>query len=373
MAWTVDQATIGTPATGAGDATTLTLTTNVAVAAGSWIFLSISNWHPFVELLSVADNGPGLTWTVVLRNNNGNTKTALAKAHAPSGMASGTVITATYGAAGTPTATGYRGIAGAAFAGGGAGSVTDGTHANNGSTAAHSVSPSAGAAGALIVQSAHLNGDSVSSTPDANTTELADWNLPAGPQTYLLQYRIAPSSGATTAGGTWAVALGWTAVGGAFSETGAPPTTITLTPATETDSARPLSLQNNKTLGVATETDAAVALSRQLPTSVTLTPGAEQDTAVPLSVQRRVTLGVAAETDAAQALAHFRARTLTPAVETDVAPSLPVVRNVTLGLTTETDAALALSYGAAATPTVYPPMVLVRGKPRISIGGGLYV
>jgi hypothetical protein len=80
--------------------TSLTLTTGAAVASGATILLAIQAGD--VTLSTVADDGPGLTWTQVNTVVNGvGVRIWLYRAYAASGMASGTVITATFATAST--------------------------------------------------------------------------------------------------------------------------------------------------------------------------------------------------------------------------------------------------------------------------------
>ena len=97
MAITVDKLSLGTVImTGGNDggAGLKNFVTNQTVAAGAFI---VMGWGCFGGeiLLSVA--GGGLTWSIDSHTNGSNSKeSAIVSAQAPSGLASGTTITATF-------------------------------------------------------------------------------------------------------------------------------------------------------------------------------------------------------------------------------------------------------------------------------------
>lgn len=143
-------------------------------------------------------------------------------------------------------------------------------------------------------------------------------------------------------------------------------TTVTLTPATETDAAQALSLQKFATVTPAVETDAAQALLFGKNASVT--PATETDGAQGLSFYRAATITPATEVDGAQGLVFAKNATLTPAVETNGAQALGYFKFVTLVPATEVDAAQALGLTFATFYTLTPatetdtavPLALVR-------------
>jgi hypothetical protein len=212
MAWAAAHASIAAAAGSAATSTTIALTTNVTIASGNWIEVGVFSFGSST-VTGVADTGPGLTWTNVAQFANGSTRAAKFRAYAAAGMASGTVITATYSAT-----TQYRGMGGTSFAGGASNSAIEATTNASGSTAAWSASPTAARAGDLVTVVGNLNNVSGSDTPDGNSTEGFDFNVAATPATYTLVHRNAPSGAATTAGGTWSGANDWIAAAGAFSE-----------------------------------------------------------------------------------------------------------------------------------------------------------
>lgn len=203
MAWAVDQASIGTNSS-TGSATTIVLTTSAAVASGAWIFLVVGHFNASVTLSSVS--GGSLTWTIVQVANNAGVRAALVKAQAPSGLASGTAITATY--SGT---TNERKIGGASFTGG-AGTTSNNTTAT-GSTTGWSVNPTTGAA-ELAVAAASIDANNTS-TQDANSTELLDFAAGTVSRSFLY-YRI----GGAPVGGTFSAGAAWAVAGGSFANSG---------------------------------------------------------------------------------------------------------------------------------------------------------
>lgn len=159
-----------------------------------------------------------------------------------------------------------------------------------------------------------------------------------------------PSSGSTT--------VGWTstsddvaAIGVAIAEA---PTVVTLTSATETDTAQALSFTKpiRKTLTVGAEADAAQIISFTQSgggTPYDITPAVESDVAQPFSFTKTIykTLTAAVETSTAQPLSvtHIHYRTLSPVTETDLAQVLTFTKTIykTLGVATEIDLATALT------------------------------
>jgi hypothetical protein len=129
-------------------------------------------------------------------------------------------------------------------------------------------------------------------------------------------------------------------------------TSVTLTPATETDAAQALSLQKFATVTPATETDAGQALLFGKNASVA--PATETDSAQGLSFYRAATITPATETDGAQALAFAKNTTLTPAVEVDGAQPLSYYKSVAITAATEVDQAQALGLTFATFYTITP-------------------
>ena len=128
------------------------------------------------------------------------------------------------------------------------------------------------------------------------------------------------------------------------------PTTVTITPATEGDTAPTLGRQKARTATASTETDAAVTVGRRK--SRTLAVVTETDTVVTLARAKRRTVATATETDTAAVLGRVSARTVTPAVETDVAVGLGRRKSWTITPAAELDTAVVVTFPSDA-PTSY--------------------
>lgn len=174
-----------------------TLTTSAAAAAGSKIILAMG-WYSGT-LSSVS--GGGLTWTILKSVANGNNTSAVIVADAPSGLASGTTITASL--TGTPQATQ---MAAASFTGLATGTGTDGTASATDATAAWSsgslASPTTNANDLLIGVSKQGTGSDNTDTPGTGYTELYDFGDGTG-DTTTLEYQIVSATGTYAATGTW--------------------------------------------------------------------------------------------------------------------------------------------------------------------------
>lgn len=176
------------------------------------------------------------------------------------------------------------------------------------------------------------------------------WNNTAGHPAYLFELRSRTSipdlagNGATlnvvngTAEDTGDSVPGWTDDG-----IGATGTTVTLTPATETDAAVALVKAKTVALVLATEVDVAVAGTAQKRPVLAVALGS--DSAVPLSFLKRAVLLSATETGQAQPITAAKTATLAPASETDIAVALNVSQgsSVTLTLAGETGQAVAVT------------------------------
>lgn len=97
------------------------------------------------------------------------------------------------------------------------------------------------------------------------------------------------------------------------------------------------------TLGQATETDTAQALSSSKVTTLGGTTGT--DNAQALSVSKSVTAGTATSSDAAQTLTSSKNTTVSVVSGTDAAQALQVSKSVTIGTVTDTSTAQALTTG----------------------------
>lgn len=119
-----------------------------------------------------------------------------------------------------------------------------------------------------------------------------------------------------------------------------------ITQASESDSASTLNIDKSRSIAAATETDTAKTLSVTHIHFRTLTPATEAGSSQALIVHKKVSLGASSETDTAQSLSvtHIHYRTLSVATETDTGGSLVVQKVIKLSGATEVDTALDLSY-----------------------------
>lgn len=115
---------------------------------------------------------------------------------------------------------------------------------------------------------------------------------------------------------------------------------ITIGQASESDSAQALTRQQRASIGQPTETDAAQALT--VVRTLAIGQAAETDSAQALASRQARTVGQPAEADAAQPLAAQQARGVAQALETDSAQALTISTAKVLGQAAETDAAQAL-------------------------------
>lgn len=188
----------------AATATTITLTTANTVASGGFIVLLVGNFITGTPVVSSVSGG-GLTWAVDKTVKNSQLGIGLASAQAPAGLASGTVLTATYSATTTS-----RGISGVSFTGIATSTPVDATA---------SATPATGTAwngGGVVTTNANdvvvgaAMGDAgagTTSTPGAGWTEVpttaGDFNSGASGDSWTLVYQIVAATGTYTPSGTW--------------------------------------------------------------------------------------------------------------------------------------------------------------------------
>ena len=180
--------------------TTVARATVAAAAAGALIFCLVGWDDTTVTLASVA--GGGLTWTVHVQALAGaNRHVAIASAHAPSGLASATTITATFSA----TAAGARTMAMFSMTGLVTGTTPVGTASSTTGTTTWSGGTIAGVgSGDAVVGFGKTILDAGTATPDTGYTEVHDFS--ASVRTHESVYRITAAAGSFTPGGTWSVA-----------------------------------------------------------------------------------------------------------------------------------------------------------------------
>lgn len=201
MAWSTPTSIGSSTADTGGDAS-IALTTSGAAPSGAKVFVLIAYFQSGVTCSGISDNGPGLTWTIDHQSNTAlGTGVVIASADAPSGLASGTVITANFSA--TINFQSY--IAAMSATGGKTGNFAYGAvHQEQSSTASWSSTGITVASGDLLIGISHWE-DSVvaTSTPSGGNTEVHDINAGGG-SAMTTVYQV--GTGASIAAqGTWSV------------------------------------------------------------------------------------------------------------------------------------------------------------------------
>lgn len=227
MAFSVDQASLGTGESGQ-NVTSFTITTTGAVAAGGLIIVGGGNFNSSSGTNNITVSGGSLTWTTAVQNSTAlSADTAfLAWALAPSGLASSTVLTIQDSVA--------NGLAAAcvgimSFLGAVSSSPTDGTSTKN-ATAGNPWSGNAIAttgSSDLVVGVGWGDGNtsSVTDTPTSPWTAgplKSDSGTNGGVAAIVYQMNVA--SGNYSPGGTWAgtvVPTSTATVGAGFKAAGA--------------------------------------------------------------------------------------------------------------------------------------------------------
>jgi hypothetical protein len=185
-------------------ATTMTLTTSGAAVPGARVFVLVSWSHSTRTLTSVS--GGGLTWTVDRQQKaaGNDARVAIASAAAPSGLASGTTLTATFSGSVT-----HGLIAAASFTGIATSAPVDATASATGSGTAWSTSVTTTNANDLVLGFSTIDANATS-TPSASNTEVHDF----GDVNYYgwatSVYRIETTTGAKIVSGTWSSSTGST-------------------------------------------------------------------------------------------------------------------------------------------------------------------
>ena len=194
---------LGTKSENANSAT-MTLSTSGAVAANARVFLFVSWTHSTRTLLSVS--GGGLTWTVDRQQKaaGNNSRVAIASAPAPSGLATSTVITATFSG---PVVHGL--IAAASFTGIATTTPVDVTNSATATGTAWSASATTTNANDLVLGFSTIDANATS-TPAAPNTELHDFGNSAYYGWATSGYRIESTTGTKSVNGTWSTSSGAT-------------------------------------------------------------------------------------------------------------------------------------------------------------------
>jgi hypothetical protein len=196
MAITVDQATIGGSSTLSSD-TPIAFTTTATVASGGFIALSYGWWAATTATITSISGG-GLTWVVAkqARAATGNPHSGVAYAQAPSGLASGTTITATL-----DNAAFARIVGGISFLGVATSSpvdTTDGPDTIAGATAWTTGNVSLSAGSVLVSASQCENAASSTAVTGTEFVDRSESN-----NTMAGHYQIATSAGNYANAGTW--------------------------------------------------------------------------------------------------------------------------------------------------------------------------
>lgn len=214
MSVAIDQANIGTN-NAAGDVASIGLTTTQNVASSGFIVLTLG-WVTSTTTLSSVSGG-GLTWTIDKQGNAASPSgivVAIVSAQAPSGLASGTSLTASFaGLAGVPS------IGGTSFTGVKTSSPVDGTPTGPTgavATGAWSTPSYAIAAGSVIVAVDWNESTATGNTPTAPSLECYEIPVPGNPSSHVAEYRIEASSGSYTVAGAWGASTNSTNIAVAY-------------------------------------------------------------------------------------------------------------------------------------------------------------
>lgn len=194
-------ARLGTPAKVTISATTtIAFTTSVTVPSGSFLVCGVSWYNPGVTA-SVA--GGSLTWTNDVQKNGSsdtNYHLAIFSAQAPSGLASGTTITATF----SGTAFG-RSICGDYWTGVATSSPKEqsSTAGGTSATAWNGGSVTTANADDLLVLMGWGDVVATTNTPTAPAIEIEDFNIASDAATWAMEYRIVAATGTYSLAGAW--------------------------------------------------------------------------------------------------------------------------------------------------------------------------
>jgi hypothetical protein len=184
---------------------TLKLTTNAAAVSGSRVFVFVDWWSGSGTLASLS--GGGLSWSVdVQAKDTTSYHTAIVSASAPNGLASNTVLTATFS---QNVTTGL--IAAASFTGIASSSPLDVQASNlQGGVAAWTASVQTTNANDLVLGWSGIDKNTTSTAASPNLKLFGFGNNPFG-ESATAEYQIANTTGTKTVNGTWANASNSTA------------------------------------------------------------------------------------------------------------------------------------------------------------------
>ena len=222
MAIAVDQASIGTGDAGSG--TTCSITTSATVASGATIILAGGSSTSSRTLDSVS--GGGLTWVVDKTQTETPVTSSLARAYAPAGLASGTVITGTWSGSSNSRIMGaasFTVVDPAAPL-----DTTGGSSSPGATTAVTTGSITTAAAGELIVAAVYFDNPgrtNAETSPAVEAIEYASARADGWDNKIVLEYRIEAAAGSYSVDSTASGNTYWTSAGGAYKADlgGAPP------------------------------------------------------------------------------------------------------------------------------------------------------
>ena len=205
MAITIDKLDLGSTADNA-TATTVAFTTTQAVASNGFVVVSVTFFSPSAaqSLTGITDNSAGgpLGWAIDKQGTatGDQAHVAICSAQAPSGLASGTTITATF----SESCTG-RSICGSSFTGVLSSAALDTTSGvtNMPGTTAWATASTTIAAGSVLIGLAFGVNTNDTSTVTSPSIEAHDIPGAAGTFGSTTCYRIEASGAAYTVAGTW--------------------------------------------------------------------------------------------------------------------------------------------------------------------------
>jgi hypothetical protein len=237
-----------TPAHDNATSSSISTNTTSAAASNSKIIVVVGWWLNSADDISSVSGG-GLTWNVDVKTGTAASgdKLAIVSADAPSGLASGTTITANFASA----LSGGRAIAAMSFTGVATGTSYDGTNNTHVTATANWTGGSLSTSNAtdLIVGFGLADGAAGgdTSTPSTNYSEVHDWNDNSASEAWESVYRIVSALGPHTPGGTFSAgATDVWGLGVAYKAQSSFPTTSVLDTFNRSDG----SLGSNWTSGV---------------------------------------------------------------------------------------------------------------------------
>lgn len=202
MAIVIDQTNLGSLSDNTSS-TTAAFTTGATVAAGGFIVVTVTGFINTVPKTLASISGGGLTWAIDIQGastTSADAMCAVCSAQAPSGLASGTTITATFN-----NSAGGRSICGSSFTGVLSASALDTTNGpvNLASGTAWATGSTTIAAGSLLMAISYGVNTNDTSTVTSPSIEAHDIPGAAGTFGSTTCYRIETAGGSFTVAGAW--------------------------------------------------------------------------------------------------------------------------------------------------------------------------